>query len=96
MATVGYAYLSGHWADRERVARIDQAIEERKARLALEVAYRNKLAEKSLQQAALSENESNARWEAAKERGKLPGNNTVEGGTPANADYRYHQPPISR
>ena len=77
-AIVAYAHLQTRWDLETRRDAIDQAIEARIASHRAEAAYRNKFAQQSLQQALQSEKESAMRWQAAKERGKLPGNNTVE------------------
>lgn len=96
-ATIGYARLRTQWDEQERVARIDRVIEERKAVLAAEIAYRNQFAEASNRQALQSEREAQARWDSAKDRGKLPGDNTAPGFTPATGNnYNYTQPRVSR
>ena len=95
-ATIGYSRLRVQWEEQDRLARIDRVIEERKAVLAAEISYRNQFAEKSNLQALQSEREAQARWDSAKDRGKLPGDNTVPGFTPANGSYNYTQPRINR
>jgi hypothetical protein len=96
-AMIGYTRLRAQWDEQDRVARIDRVIEERKAVLAAEIAYRNQFAEKSNLQALQSEREAQARWDSAKDRGKLPGDNTAPGFTPATgSNYNYSQPRINR
>jgi hypothetical protein len=96
VATIGYSNLRAQWEKEERVARIDRAIEERKARLASEIAYRNQFADQTIKQALQSESEAQARWDSAKDRGKLPGDNTTPGFTSANANRNYAAPRINR
>jgi hypothetical protein len=86
-----YANLRARWELEDRRAAIDRAIEERIAAISAENARRNQLAEISQQQALKSEKEAEERWNAAKERGKLPGNNTTESFTPATGNpYRFN------
>ncbi len=95
-AVIGYAHLRVRWDEEARIARIDRVIEARKALLESEIAYRAQFAEKSLQQAIQSERESQARWESAKDRGKLPGDNTVPGVTSATANRNYNLPRLNQ
>ena len=86
-AMIGYSRLQANWEQQERLVRADRVSDERISRLAAEVACRNQFSEKSLRQAIQSERESEARWQAAKERGSLPGNNTVPSSTSVNTTH---------
>lgn len=94
-AMVSYTRLHARWVEEERIAQIDRVIEERASRLEAEAAYRNKFAEQSIRQAAQSEQESQMRWDAAKNRAKLPGDNTVGGFTPYS-NYGGGAPRVNR
>ncbi len=65
---------------------IDRAIEEKIARANADIARRNEIAARLQQEALRSEQEAQARWDDAKNRGALPGNNTQPGFTPANGN----------
>jgi Flp pilus assembly protein TadB len=91
VAMLVLANMRARWEVEERRAAIDRAIEERIAVINAENARRNRLAEISQQEALKSDREAQARWNAAKERGKLPGNNTSESFTPASGNsYRFN------
>ena len=94
-AVIGYAHLRVRWDEEARIARIDRVIEARRTLLESEIAYRAQFAEKSLQQAIQSERESQTRWDAAKDRGKLPGDNTVPGFSSANANRNVGLPRLN-
>ena len=53
-------------------------------------ARRNQIAAQLQREALSSEADAQARWNAAKDRGKLPGNNTEAGFTPATGNA-FHQ-----
>ena len=82
-AILAFANLKARWEVDERRAAIDRAIEERIAHANAENARRNEIAARLQQEALRSDAEAQARWNAAKDRGKLPGNNTEPGFTPA-------------
>jgi hypothetical protein len=88
---IGFAYVNmrARWEVEERLAAINRAIDDRIAANAAVNARRNEIATRLQQEALKDEAEAQARWDAAKERGKLPGNNTDPGFTPAtNGAFR--------
>jgi predicted Holliday junction resolvase-like endonuclease len=87
LAVIVFLNLRARMEEQDRLAAIDRAIEEKKAALEAEIAYRNPLAEQAVNQALRSEHEAQARWDSAKDRAKLPGNNTVESYTPVTTNY---------
>lgn len=85
---MSYQQIQARWEMEERIARIDQRIAERIARLDAERARRNLIADKLHQSALQNERDAAARWDAAKARGKLPGNNTAPSPPAGNSTVR--------
>jgi uncharacterized protein YlxW (UPF0749 family) len=90
VAVLVFANLRARWEMDERREAINRALDERIARINAENARRNQIAAQLQREALSSEADAQARWNAAKDRGKLPGNNTEAGFTPATGNA-FHQ-----
>jgi hypothetical protein len=83
VSALAFVNLRARWEAEERLAAINRAIDERIAWNNAQNARRNEIATRLQQEALKDEAAAQARWDAAKDRGKLPGNNTEAGFTPA-------------